>query len=622
MRAVFDFKRVTFSGVAAWIFPAVLFWLVLAIEIPYSFTLYFHRYTLLILLGVPLLYYLSFRMGANKSILASFSLTMLLFALTLSYLWTSGYSDNFIIGGLLPYKDAKNYYQGATQLLNGLPIRSAVNAVRRPLFSGFLSSMLLLTGQNLKLTLAILAQLAGIGLYLSARQVRLTLGALAGAIYISFLYFYFQFIIGYTMSESLGFISGCFAFALIWHAAQKRNCFDLLLGLGLLLMAVSARAGTFFIFPMLIIWSGWVFRGQKRFSLLFASIAFGAVTGTYFILNTIYPDLLGVPEGVSFGNFSYTLYGQVRGGIGWHEAINELGTGEPSVVYQAAWDAFQTNPFDFLKGIGRAYGDFFLPGVRSIFLYGTLSNQHALDIILWVVKIAIMLHGLYLLIFKLRSGLSILLVAGFIGIFLSIPFLPPIDGGIRFYASTVPFFYVLLAAGVTRLADWDQEPAPAKNELFFLRFGSISLLALTVLLPPVTLRASSRPSLDEPVCSQGQRPFAINIQTGSYLDLIQDKNASCGIAPDICYEDFLKHNPEMNIDDFYQELDSIISSSQTGIRIIPTINLLDGFFQYFVIANNQILADSSDGFFSGCATRIQTENQRIFFVETSSTSTP
>jgi len=622
MRDIFDLKRVTVGKVAAWIIPAVLFWLLLAFEFPFSFTLYFHYYTLVALLGVPFLYYLSFRLGGEKSVLAGFSLTMLLFALALSYLWTSGYSDNFVIGGLLPYKDAKNYYQGAAQLLNGLPIRSAVNAVRRPLFSGFLSSVLLLTGQNLKLTTAILAQLAGIGLYLSARQVRFTLGALAGAIYITFLYFYYQFLIGYTMSEVLGFIGGCFAFALIWHAAQKHNWFDLLLGLGLLLMAVSARAGTFFIFPMLVIWAGWSFRGQKHFSFNFMTIALVAVAGTYYILNTIYPDLLGVPEGVSFGNFSYTLYGQVRGGIGWHEAITELGTGDPTVVYRATWDAFRANPFDFFRGITSAYRDIFLPGVRSILLYGTLKDQHTLDYILWIVKITILVRGLYLLLFKIRSNLSTLLVAGFIGIFLSIPFLPPIDGGIRFYASTVPFFYILLAAGVTRLIDWDHEPALTKNELFFLRLGSITLLILTVFLPPVTLRISSRPTLDKPVCSLEQRPFAIDVHAGSYLDLIQDKNASCGLAPEICYADFLKHNSEMHIDDFYQELDSLASSSQADLRIIPTINLLDGFFQYFVITDNQILANSSDGFLSGCANRIQTENQRIFYVETNSTPNP
>ena len=66
---------------------------------------------------------------------------MLLLALTLSFLWTSGFSDNFVIGGLLPYKDAKNYFLGANLLLNGCLIRNAGQALGRPLFSGFLSSV-------------------------------------------------------------------------------------------------------------------------------------------------------------------------------------------------------------------------------------------------------------------------------------------------------------------------------------------------------------------------------------------------------------------------------------------------------------------------------------------------
>jgi len=49
------------------------------------------------------------------------------------------------------------------------------------------------------------------------------MGALAGTLYITFMYFYFQNIAGYAMSESLGFIGGCFGFALLWHAAQRRD---------------------------------------------------------------------------------------------------------------------------------------------------------------------------------------------------------------------------------------------------------------------------------------------------------------------------------------------------------------------------------------------------------------
>ena len=615
MRTALDIKRMNISGIGAWLVPGALFWLVLAFEIPYSFTRNFHRYDLIVFLSVAVLYYLSFRLRGDQSTLAAFGLTMLLFALTLSYLWTSGFSDNFVIGGLLPYKDAKNYYLGANLLLNGLPIRIAGQALGRPLFPGFLSSLLLLTGQNLKIALAVLTQLAGIGLYLSARQIRHAMGALAGTLYITFMYFYFQNIAGYAMSESLGFIGGCFGFALLWHAAQRRRWFDLLLGLGVLLVAVSARAGAFFIFPLLVLWAGWMFRDTKRFSLLAVIVILAVLAAGYFVVNTAYPRLVGVPEGSSFSNFAYTLYGQVRGGAGWHSAIDELGTRDPSRVYQAAWAAFLATPSDFIKGVVQAYADFFLPGGGSIFVFGTKDHLYELDLVLWGLTIVILLRGLYRLVFKLRSDVSMMLLAGFVGVFLSIPFLPPIDGGMRFYASTMPFFFALLAVGASRFTDCDGGLAPARNELFFLRFVSISLLVLTVLLPPVTLRATSRPTLDEPICSPDQRPFVIDINPGSYIDLVKNENISCGLAPQICFEDFLNHNTEMYIDDFYQTLDALAASSQMDMRVIPTINLLDGYFQYFITSDSRVLDGLSHELLAGCATRIQTENQRIFVVE-------
>ena len=619
MKALLYFMKKNASGVGAWLLPVIIFWLVLAFEIPYSFSQYFHRYMLIVFLGVFFLYYLAFQIKGHQGILVTFGLTMLLFALTLSYLWTSGFSDNFVISGLLPYKDAKNYYLGASLLLNGLPIRIAGQALGRPLFPGFLSSLLLLTGQDLKIALAVLTQLAGIGLYLSARQVRQAMGALAGALYITFMYFYFQFAVGYAMSESLGFIGGCFGFTLIWNAARSRKWFDILLGLAILMMAISARAGAFFIFPMLALWVGWIFRGTKRFSLLSVILVLVILAAGYFIVNTIYPRLLGVPEGSSFDNFAYTIYGQVRGGAGWHSAIDELGTRNPSRVYQAAWEAFLAIPSDFFRGVAKAYTDFFLPGERGIFVFGAKDHNYALDLVLWGLTIIIMFRGLYLLIFKRRSNISTLLLAGFVGIFLSIPFLPPIDGGMRFYASTMPFLFVLLAVGVSRFVNCDEEPASAKNEIFFLRFTSVSILALTVLLPPMTLRASIRPALTEPTCSSEQRSFVINVNPDSYIDLVQDENTSCGLAPKICYDDFLQHNSEMHIDDFFQQLNSLASTSQTDMRIIPTINLLDGYFQYFITTDRQVLAGSSRKLLSGCATRIQTENQRIFLVESIST---
>lgn len=615
MRTVLDNKRINASRIAAWLIPASSFWLVLAFKIPYSFTRYFHRYVLIVFLIVLLLYYLSFRLRGNVGIFAGLGLTMLLVSLTLSYMWTSGYSDNFVIGGLLPYKDAKNYYLGANLILNGFPIRYAGQAVERPLFPGFLSSLLLLTGQSLKITQALLAQLAGLGLYLSVRPIRKVMGALPASLYMAYMYFYLQPNIGFTISELLGFTAGCLAFALLWYVTQNRKWFDLLLGLIVLLVAVSARAGAFLIFPLLALWVGLLFRGTKRFSFVAVAGVLVAIVLGYLAINSVYPRLLGVPEGSSFSNFAYALYGQVRGGIGWHSAINELGSRNPSLVYQATLDYFLAHPLDYAVGIAKAYRDFFSPGLNSIFMFGGNVSWYAFDLVLWGLTIALIVRGLFLLISRARNNLSSLLLAGFLGILVSIPFLPPIDGGMRFYASTMPFFFVLPAIGSSRSFLNDDLPAENQTDSHFLVFASIILLVLIVLLPPVVLRTSGNAEYALPDCPSDQRPFAIRVNPGSYIDLVQNGKSACGLIPKVCFDDFLSNNTELGKDDFYKELNLQASFSNANVRIIPTINLSGGAFQYYLASNAEVLQGSSGKILLGCATRISTENQRIFKIE-------
>src|SRR5574341_1033903 len=262
--------RINFMWAGSFLFPLLLFWVILFFRIPYSFSQYFRAYSWELFLIVLILYYLSFRLPNRFGIQVCLGITMVLLALSLSYKWTSGFSDNGIIGGLLPYKDGKNYYLGANLILKGLPLIKANQSTERPLFPSFLAFILFLTGQNLKITLAIIVQLVGIGICLSVRQIHRSFGALAAGLYATLLYFYIQPLIGYAMSEMLGFIVGCLGFTMIWLAAYNPKWHDLLLGLAILMIAVSARAGTFVIFPMLVLWIGWIFREKERFSLKMA----------------------------------------------------------------------------------------------------------------------------------------------------------------------------------------------------------------------------------------------------------------------------------------------------------------------------------------------------------------
>jgi hypothetical protein len=599
--------------------PLLLFWVVLLVRIPYSLTSYFTTYSLGLFIIILLLFYLSLRMRGNGGALTGLALTMLLLALPLSYKWTSGFSDNFMIGGLLPYKDAKNYYLGADLILNGLPMEKAGQATERPLFPGFLSSLLMVTGQNLKIAVAVLVQMAGVGIYLSARPIRHVMGALSASLYVSFMYFYLQPLIGYTLSELLGFTLGCFAFVLIWHASHSLKWFDLTLGLITLLVAVSARAGAFFVLPMLVIWVGWIFRREKRFSVQAAGYAAIVVLIGYFVVNLLYAQLLGIPPGSAFGNFSYALYGQVRGGTGWHSAIEELGTRNPQAVYRAALQFFLEHPLSLFIGFAKSYRDFFLPGSQSIFAFIVEGRKDWVDLVVWAGTMALLVKGLMGLVKDIHSNLASLLVAGLAGLSLSIPFLPPIDGGARFYASTMPFFFIILAAGLRQPAGGVEQKPPFKPDLpgdtAASRSASIALLALALLVPVGIYSFGHKPAYAPPSCPLGQESFVMEVQQGSYIDLIKDGTTPCGFDLAVCLSDFERNNTEKKIDDYYQELLLLTKNNDTNIRIIPAINLVNEEFHYFFVPHDKIKGSSVLNVVSGCATEMKTRNQSIYQVE-------
>src|SRR5512138_3011777 len=148
--------------------PVILYWLILFSPIPYSFTVHIHFDSIALFLIVLTLYsvVLSFRgrFGAWLSLM----LTMILFSLALSYLWRSGFSDNSIIGGLLPYKDGQQYYTGANLLQHGLPL-VGVSQAKRPLFPGFLTALLWLTNGNLQIAMALEVQVVALSIYLAVQ---------------------------------------------------------------------------------------------------------------------------------------------------------------------------------------------------------------------------------------------------------------------------------------------------------------------------------------------------------------------------------------------------------------------------------------------------------------------
>lgn len=549
---------------------------------------------------------------------------MTLFALPLAYMWSSGFSDNGILGGLLPYKDGYYYYNGARLLsIGNLLPGYVVQAADRPLFPSFLSSIYFLTKQNFQWSLAILVGIVGSTSFFSIWFVGKKLGILAASLYGAFLFFYIQPLIGYSLTELLGFGFGCLGFVILWKASETHKIGVLILGIFTLMVGVSARAGAFFIFPMLVLWAGWAFRGQNKYSFRLAGIILLTVIAAFFLTNTIYPRLVVEPGNQTFGSFSYMLYGQVKGGSGWHSAIKDLQTRDPEVVLRATAQNFLAHPTSLLIGIAKSYRDFIIPGEPGVFSFYSPRGNSAVHIFLWVAGLALLIWGGVVLIKERAFSTSSLWLACFLGVFLSIPFLPPVDGGRRFYASTMPFFFILPTIAINSIFPKMQHQIKDNISDRHVHNTAVLLILLTIIAPLIILNLSTAPTIPEITCPINQEPFAVEVHSGIYIDLVNnDEKSSCGYAPEICLSDFEANGTEKNIDDFYMELLAQAHSADSTIRVFPANDMVNNRLVYFLGTTNQLQSNRDAPLVTGCATEIEIQTQNrpgIYKIETSST---
>ncbi len=591
---------ITISNLAI---PILLYVLGLAVPIPAPFSKLFSFYSIPLFALVLALYYAAFRFTGRWRWMAGAGLTLLLLALKLSFLWDSGYSIDKIMGGLLPFRDANDYYQSARFLSTGRLIPNTTLSAWRPLFAGYLASVLWLTGGNYQAALAVMVGLAGLAFYLSADYVRKMLGDLPAALYITLTGFYIQPLIGSAYTEQLGLALGCLGFVLLWIASRTGKIRDLVAGLLVLVLAVSARAGAFFIFPVLILWAGWAFRGGRRFSFIYAGISTVAILVTYLAVNTVFNRLTVQPGAPPFGNFAFTLYGQVVGGAGYNWAIRTLGSRNPAVVYHLAIQFFLDHPFSFAIGAAKAYRDFFLPQL-GIFGFQTTDQPAWQDDLFWILLTGCFLWGLVKSVRRMGLPSASLLAAGLIGIFISIPFLPPIDGGIRIYASTMPFIYIFPALAVEGMMPQNaisEDGSALRNPAAGLSLG-LGLLAAVV--PVLILHLVRETAPAAPHCPADQTPFAVVVNPGSYIDLVPGEGSFCTRVPEVCLGDF-KANMSANDPSDQQVVQQFLALSASGAtRILPANDLLQNKYFFFVGPSADFHAASAAYRISGCAVPI------------------
>ncbi len=424
--------------------------------------------------------------------LAFFSMTFLsttICGMVLSGIWTEAVSDFSVMVGLYPHADALSYLRDAIGLLHGNELSGFSS--RRPLSSGFWSVLLFLGGGNIKFALAAMVFITSLSLAMPSREVARTHGWFAAYVMFVGLLLFYQRIIGTGLHEHLGLMLACIAFAYIWRSAQLHLLTFALAGIFVLSLSLNARAGAFFILPMLAIWAGFAWRESSRFSFkVFASACLAFIAG--FVLNGVVLYSIGQPSAHQ-GNFSYMLYGLAHGGD-WSRVYRDIPELKSlteqernRTIYALARKQMEDNPSGVARGILKAYRSFFLStegaysfvnfalqrsilqltpkpsmqqisstkgfsGVMKELQKNPLKYVYIASTFLMFVLLSILAAGGVLVLLKTHASTHILLAYAGLGIVASVPFAPPWHADLmRAYAATLPFMCAFPAVGCTQL---------------------------------------------------------------------------------------------------------------------------------------------------------------------------
>lgn len=480
---------------------------------------------------------------------AFYFVLLILFSMPLSYMWSSGSTNQAIIGGLIPHRDSMYYYLGARNLNYGLKLNSML-ASSRPIYPAFLSIILYLTSIDIRLALLIQTVILVTILYFFLKELERSV--LKRTIFF-FILGIFYFIRNYQysfMTEDLGLVFALLAFTFLLQGLRTDRLFSFSLGCFFLSLSQNIRPSSLLILP-LIFWWFFLYKSNKKITRNF--LLLGLVLCSGFIVNAVFQSAFSEPGTAMFSSFAYGFYGQTKGGAGWTQILTDFpGITDSSEILSLSFKNILRNPIGIVLGTLKAYRDFFLPSNDWAFVYITNPIQTFWNYLSWIIFSALSALGLSQLMKNKEKLFHSFMLFVFIGIFLSIPFAVPKDSGhLRTYAAVIPFLLAFPALGFNHLLDKITKINPtvqlSNSPSLIIPFECFSYLLLGVLfigIPwNVLTKVNDLPEIDLQ-CNDSGIPIVFNLEYGSYLNLSHERN--CSTFPSLCYDKFIQFGMSKN----------------------------------------------------------------------------
>ena len=507
----------------------------------------------LMILALFLLVYLMYKCKDTLAKYVVLFLILAAFTLPILRLWETAESTWNIVLGLLPWADATGYYWDASNLIEGNLF--SIFSGRRPIFASLLAVLLKLSNQNLQIVLISFLIINALVVFFFIEEIRAEFGSLSAIAALYLLHFFYRPFVGTTLTEQFGLPIGLLSLVVLMRAVKASRALLFILGLMFMMFALLIRAGTFFVLPVLILFGTlYLANGRQQnikiFLILIASVIIPVLGNAWL------GHVVASPASIPFGNFADTLYGQAKGGVRWTQAMMDhpelANVPEPDrsrQLYRLAFEEILNHPLGFVKGSIKAWKDFIVPSPISAFGFLDVGNQQ-INLLLQISASLLFLAGLWLLWRDRRKSISAFLLACEAGLFISIPFLPPQDAGIRPYAATIALVFLPLIFVFSR-PFFQRKTASSYNNQF-MPIDTIYSLAFFLLLTsiaggPLIKLTAKHSSVQTLICEPGLIPVHFKLISGSYVLLSSNEKTTVPIVSikdihpsfdDFAYSDF------------------------------------------------------------------------------------
>ncbi|MFZ5821359.1 MAG: hypothetical protein ACOYYJ_15795 [Chloroflexota bacterium] len=413
----------------------------------------------------------------------------------------------------------------------------SVFAARRPLFIAFLSVLIYVFGQNIILILMVLALLISVAILFLMIEVKAGFGVFPSALLVGMLvYNYTGRFVGKFMTEQAGLVLGMLALTLFLRGIRERKFASFPVALLTLSFALNVRAGAFFVLPFLILWAAMSAAKSIASAIRLGLLNLAAVAGG-FVVNFWLFKSVSRPDSLPFGNFGMTLYGLVTGYRGWRSFLADYPGVPESEAMRISLEILWNAPDVFFQAVVRAYLDYLNPVHFFSFLY--LPQKH-LALVAYPLA-ALLVVGLVRLLRDRHSLFPQMMLSALAGIVLSVPFVPPIDDGIRAMGATNAFLFLLVALSLTGSGTMKIDTLPSQspgrsrvNGLLLFTFAWLAALSLGWLF----VAGAWQPKSFHVVCQPDESLVAVMSFPGTRVNIVKNNSALYSWLPDLRKEDW------------------------------------------------------------------------------------